>query len=382
MELRRVLLVSHGYGYHGDLMYFEQIFAALSQDMPGLVIPVDSDEFSGKYLHLPLSRILKFWDFSLNRKIGATAYKTVLRIPAPSTFFRFLAYRPRAVVFIEFTPTALLGYVAAKLLRSKKLLLVESDARLRGASSSGIWGIVKRVVARDCDLVMTNCIKGKNYAKDFLKVSEEKLVVLPYLTSVPPSSSTDENVFSRCDRRVNFLFLNNLTERKGVVELTKAILALDKSSLENALFHFVGEGDKKDWCVDQLQSCRDSVKFYGALPYSHVAQAYMGCDVVICPTLADYRSLSGFEAICFAKALMISRYDGANDEVVPDGHNGFVFDPLNPIDFVEKIEWFISNKELIERLGIESGKVSQKYSIDSVRKNWRSTLSRLFDGDK
>jgi UDP-glucose:(heptosyl)LPS alpha-1,3-glucosyltransferase len=71
----------------------------------------------------------------------------------------------------------------------------------------------------------------------------------------------------------------------------------------------------------------DRVTLHGRVGYGETGRFYAAADVVICPTLADYRSLNGFEAVNAGKPVLISRYDGAHEEIAAVAPAARVIDP-------------------------------------------------------
>ena len=69
------------------------------------------------------------------------------------------------------------------------------------------------------------------------------------------------------------------------------------------------------------------VRFHGRVAYADTGRFYTDSDLVVCPTLADYRSLNGFEAVNAGKPVLISTYDGAHEEIVAVAPAATVIDP-------------------------------------------------------
>lgn len=136
-EPPRIVWVSGAYGYDGDLIYFRDVFAEFVRRFPGGEIPVRRDFPVERYPELPLRPLLRFIRLGRSRRrVGDVEYLGVYRIPTPGTFVRLLRERAAAHILIEFSPTSLTGFVAARLTRRRVVLLIESDPAFRGAPGS------------------------------------------------------------------------------------------------------------------------------------------------------------------------------------------------------------------------------------------------------
>jgi len=143
-------------------------------------------------------------------------------------------------------------------------------------------------------------------------------------------SEAREDLRRRWDvRGVGLLYVGSLTYRKGVAPLLDAWRRLERARPNAATLLLVGEGDKRDELARQASEAGlDSVRFVGAVPYDELPVYYAAADALVIPTLEDNWSLVVPEAMACGLPILCSTYNGCWPELVHDGVNGWVFDPL------------------------------------------------------
>ena len=182
----RVAWVSGAYGYNGDLIYFRDIFAEFARRFPSGIVPVDRSFPVGRYPELPLRPILAFIRLKRSRRrVGDVEYLGVYRVPTLGAIVRLLRTGAHAHILIEFSPTSLAGFVAARIARRRTILLLESDPAFRGAPGGRLSLMVKRFVARRADAIVVSNRLGERFLRKTLGVEHDRVVVGPYLTSAP-----------------------------------------------------------------------------------------------------------------------------------------------------------------------------------------------------
>jgi len=210
-------------------MYFGEIFLRFHALVPKMGVVVDrATRFINPY-GLPLKPLMRVFRFPLRRTSpDGQVYDTEVAVPSPLLLGRLAAQKADVFIVIEFTLPALMATVIAALSRKKKLvLLIESDPAGRGASAHPIVLMIKRWAARRASVVQTNNWKGRRYIVEELLVDPAKVRIAPYLTSRPPGP--DIQVVARTGP-VEFLFVNNITPRKGLRQFAEAIASIEKRS--------------------------------------------------------------------------------------------------------------------------------------------------------
>jgi glycosyltransferase involved in cell wall biosynthesis len=124
------------------------------------------------------------------------------------------------------------------------------------------------------------------------------------------------------------------------------------------------------------------VEFRGRIPYEMIGGALADADVFVSPSLSDYRSLTGFEALSSGLPILLSKYDGAYGEVVREGENGFLIDPRDPADITSKFAWCVRNRRRLVEMGRVSAKMAKRFTVDAIVGNLQRSVTECLTGDR
>lgn len=161
-----------------------------------------------------------------------------------------------------------------------------------------------------------------------------------------------------------FLYVGQLIRRKGVAELLRAWGEFQRGDRRGEVGEgsgqrgectlvVVGSGPEEKALKKQCAEWRgnigegrgergegkgQNVRFVGGVDYSEIARHYAAADVLVMPTLEDNWSLVVPEAMAGGLPVLCSKYNGCWPELVQEGRNGWVFDPLDTADTVRVLE--------------------------------------------
>lgn len=160
----------------------------------------------------------------------------------------------------------------------------------------------------------------------------------------------------RKDEKLQLLFLSNYFPEKGLMTLLEAINLLKEKKPEIILNTYGSLQNK-----NEEARCRKYVKENGLKKYVNIHgpvydkekhKVFENADIFIFP--------SYFREECFpvtileamnAKLPVIATRIGAIPEMVEDGENGLLIDPLDPAQLAQKIDFLSKNKALRIKLG-------------------------------
>lgn len=266
------------------------------------------------------------------------------------------------VIVSEFNEVTLVTTIAGLLVRGSKLVLlienhpkylIKYKVKSPNKILSYINGVYRRFITTMVDVVVANTAHAEEYILKELSVPSRKVIRSMYLTS----SMGELNSRNYCQNRViTFISVGRIDHWKGFDLMVAAIDAMDEDIRSQCKFVIIGDGDKKKsieaYVLEkELTHC---INFTGSVSFNKMRDLYLKADVAVITTRADYRSLVGFEALSCGLPIIASINDGASNEVVIEGYNGFVIDPSDTRVLVEKITWFVNNSAKIEEFGTYS----------------------------
>ncbi|HOX59468.1 MAG TPA: glycosyltransferase family 4 protein [Candidatus Paceibacterota bacterium] len=169
-----------------------------------------------------------------------------------------------------------------------------------------------------------------------------------------------------CAQGLVFLYVGRLNKGKGIAELLKAWEIFTKAEIpppstdapstsplstaplftdapsttppRSATLVLVGSGPAEAALRHQSSVLRlPNVHFAGSVDYDKLAPYYAAADAFIIPTLEDNWSLVVPEAMACGLPILCSKYNGCWPELVHEGRNGWVFDPLDTADTAKRL---------------------------------------------
>jgi glycosyltransferase involved in cell wall biosynthesis len=164
-----------------------------------------------------------------------------------------------------------------------------------------------------------------------------------------------------------FLFVGQLTDRKGVHHLLESWSKFEHARPAPGTLLIVGEGPDEGTLQNQAKKLSlSSVRFIGAVDYDQIADYYATADVFVIPTLEDNWSLVVPEAMACGLPILCSKYNGCWPELVHSGENGWVFDPLDHEDILRCLIECLDNKDRLKQMGEKSKVIVSDYTPEKA----------------
>lgn len=158
---------------------------------------------------------------------------------------------------------------------------------------------------------------------------------------------------------LTFLYLGQLIQRKGIMELLEA---WKEAGLSEASMMLVGDGKQRNEIQSYIDSNRiDNVKLLGSINYDNLGPYYKVADCFIIPTLEDNWSLVVPEAMAADLPVACSIYNGCHPELVRPS-NGWTFDPLNKESIVRTLRQISDSRDKLKSMGEESRRIVANYT--------------------
>ncbi len=292
-------------------------------------------------------------------------YKTIKKI------------KPEIVITEGFGGWAPAGIRYALFHRKKLCMFYERTAYVE--RNSPFWRtLYRKIVGIPVNYFLVNGKLTEDYLNDGLNFKHTPKVKWcmcadSYNLARSVSKVTDEDKISLkrnlcLNDGITYLFVGQIVERKGILELLNAWLKhIVKFPNDNLIV--IGKGILLDKIIKDFSN-ESSIHILGAINYDSLFLYYSLCDVFVMPTLEDNWCLVIPEAMACGKPVASSIYNGGHYELVKEGVNGFNFNPLLQTSILEVLEKF-HNVDL-RLMGHKSVEIESEFTPDKAAK-------RIFD---
>ena len=326
-----------------------------AQDIPGCSVKV-----------MPGIRYTK--RFSEKKRNFSDSYSKVIPVGLISQIWKL---EPDLVVGCN--PTQILLARIVRLFRVFKLGLVLEDTPISEYRKSKWTQFLRKMVYRGCDVVFYFSEDALRYAESIGLSGELR----KSSWSVPAIESSPSEGTGNPPREIfRFLFVGALIPRKGVMHLMRAWRVFARRNAGVSL-ELLGKGELRDeiekFCVDHAI---DSVTLSGHLSHEEVTRRYQAADAFVLPTVEDLFSLVVTEAMTHGLPVLTTVYNGAR-ELVEEGKNGYVFDPLEQEQIVEALSRIYEDRDRLPQMRKHSLRVISDYTHDKVMKRMNADIVSL-----
>jgi N-acetyllactosaminide 3-alpha-galactosyltransferase len=168
------------------------------------------------------------------------------------------------------------------------------------------------------------------------------------------------------DERV-VLFVGRLVSHKGIEHLLDAA-----KIVPDAKFVIVGGGEfAEELRTRHSAESGGNVIFAGRVPYADLPKYYAACDVCVLPSVSRLEAfgIAALEGMSSGKPVVVSDIPGVR-EVITDGEEGLLCEPLNPEDLARKVTLLLENDERRHSMGARGREKIEKYfNIERVAKS-------------
>jgi glycosyltransferase involved in cell wall biosynthesis len=299
---------------------------------------------------------------------------TDLKLPLQPGLYKAISKIDADIVigegFFQWTPEALLK---TRLNRKKFLISYERTAHTERNCPK--WrSAYRKFISNFVDGYLVNGRLTKEYLiqlgindeiilKGGLSADSDNLI-----TSVSSFSIEERNrlkIKLTLNEGLTYLYVGQFNERKGLIQLLKAWKKhIEKHPYDNLVT--IGSGPLFDQITKESLNF-DSIKLLGHIDYDSIYKYYSIAEIFIIATLEDNWSLVVPEAIACGLPIACSIYNGCYPELVHDGINGKLFDPLKEETIIETLDYF--HHADLELMGRQSLNIEKNYNADSVAQN-------------
>src|SRR2546425_367140 len=128
----------------------------------------------------------------------------------------------------------------------------------------------------------------------------------------------------------------------------------------------------------------DRVRFLGRVSEENLPKVYAACDVFVLPSVSRLEAFGivALEAMATAKPVIVADIPGVR-EVIEDGREGLLAEPMNARDLAEKIRRLLADPEARRVMGQRGReKVLESFGIELVTDRIENVYRAVLDGRK
>lgn len=321
--------------------------ARVSENLPGNLVTTSWIALGASALNRikPSPRLIRLQDAALGRVCGRVA--GIRRLPA-------LAYSYYASYAFEEMPPDLLRIIfqvhphpqSVRRILSDELaispwardsLMAEHELNLPQED-------LNRLSRESCDAHFA--VTPSTFAKQSLleaNVSSDRIAVVPY--GIDNAIFAPKKYSDHGNRPMRLIFVGSLVQRKGLGYLLAAMRRVRGQPIELVL---VGRGARDDALLAQFSDV--PFRLAWNISRSELVRELQAADVFILPSLAESFAHVILEAMAVGLPV-VTTTNTAGPDLLEEGRTGFV-GAIRDVDFVvEKIQWFLANRDALATMG-------------------------------
>lgn len=314
-------------------------------------------------------------DYGLNSK-GLNPFKDII---ATIKLYKTIKKHKPDIVFSFFVKPVIFSSIAAKFAKTKRVVgMIEGLGNAftinpKGSSlKTKIIKFIQILLYKISLPLLDNLIFLQNDDKkdlvDKYKIKVKNIDILGGIgVDLDKFNYSTPNI-----KPIKFIFIARLLAQKGIFEYLEAAKTIKEKYKENVEFIVLGSFDEKNPFSLSKKVLDDYTKS-GIITYpgfvNNPNEWIKNSSVFVLPSY--YREgvpRSTQEAIAIGRAVITTNSVGCKETVV-DGVNGYLVPICDAKALIGKMELFIKNPNLIDKMGKESRKIAeQKYNVKDVNK--------------
>ncbi len=297
----------------------------------------------------------------------------VLRTPIAPRIRALVRSLPADVVHAHLPPPLSAHYAAdAAEARGRPLVLTyHCDVEIPSPLGSLVEAIYRRslgtsTLERATKVIVTT----RTYAATSRTVWRHNPIVIPNAVDVRRFDPTIDGMAVRQRLKISLdrpvaLLVGRIVPHKGVEHFIEAA-----RELPGVQFLVAGEGSSLEAMERLAESLgvKDRVRFLGRISQDNLPKVYAACDLFVLPSVSRLEAFGivALEAMATGKPVVVADIPGVR-EVIEDGREGLLADPVNPRDLAEKMRRLVEDPALRQEMGrLGREKVLANFTTEKV----------------
>ncbi|NJK55143.1 MAG: glycosyltransferase family 1 protein [Pleurocapsa sp. SU_5_0] len=240
----------------------------------------------------------------------------------------------------------ILALIFVKIYNSYDCTLVSSSITAHKLKRMGIKNIAFAELL-GCDL---NQFRNSHQAVDFFTIKYN----LPNLAN-----------------KIKLIFIGRLTPDKGWNFVLTALAKLPAHIYDQIAIIIAGDGSLKTEIKRTLKQLTPEVYLLGRISPTSISELLVNGDIFITNSEKETKGLTVIEAAAAGIPAIAPRAGGVTDTII-DGETGWLYEPQNQADFLDKLTRLIADTQLRQSMGMKAQELAQQYS-------WQQTVNNLVE---
>lgn len=239
---------------------------------------------------------------------------------------------------------------------------------------------LRRIMIRFASALITAGSLSQKYLKSLLPKFYQKPFFISY-------NCVDNQFFSStCERlrnskefnnkfrnrfpKKNILYVGQLIERKGIIQLLQVYDKLTSKIFDPVGLILVGQGPLRSYIENEKRNHNwEYIFLEGFIPYQKLPKYYAIADILILLSLYDPNPLVIFEALACGLPIICSERAGNAVDFIIDGKNGYIVDPMNISNIIQKTINLLETPER-KKIAAISRQIVQKANYNDAAKTF------------
>ena len=251
----------------------------------------------------------------------------------------------------------ILGFIFAKIYNSYDLTLVSSSVTAERIAKLGIKNIYYSNLL-GCNLDLFDNIKKSDLFADKYNLSD-------------------------VEKKIKLIFIGRLTPDKGWYFAMRSLSFLPASILDKIAIIIVGDGPLKEEIESNLKQLASHVYLLGRVDPKALPELLINSDIFVTNSEKETRGLTVIEA-AVAGIPAIAPAAGGVIDTIKNGKTGWLYQPQNKKDFIDKLTLLIEDSTLRKTMGDSAKELSREWSwsksVDNLVAIWSREIESLKSG--